>query len=169
MSTIDYYNENYEAFYGRTINRPEMLDVYEKYLKLLPQKAHICDMGCGVGRDSRYFKENGYEVTAFDGSKEMIRIASEILGSSHVKCLLFEDMDYNEIFDGVWASASLLHVSYENMREILIKAQRALKANGIFYASFKYGAEKRSVEGRDFYDMKEGMIKPYIDLKSRKM
>lgn len=28
---------------------------------------HILDVGCGSGRDAKYFIDKGYQVTAFDG------------------------------------------------------------------------------------------------------
>lgn len=38
--------------------------------------AHIIDLGCGSGRDSKAFINKGYKVTAVDGSKELAKIAS---------------------------------------------------------------------------------------------
>lgn len=37
-------------------------------------------MGCGSGRDAKYFIDKGYQVTAFDGSEEMSKRASRYLG-----------------------------------------------------------------------------------------
>jgi SAM-dependent methyltransferase len=38
--------------------------VYEPFLTLLPDNSHILDAGCGSGRDSLYFLQNGYKVKA---------------------------------------------------------------------------------------------------------
>jgi 2-polyprenyl-3-methyl-5-hydroxy-6-metoxy-1,4-benzoquinol methylase len=54
MKTIDYYNNNPQEFYDRTINA-DMTDRYEKFLRHLPEQANILDAGCGVGRDTKYF------------------------------------------------------------------------------------------------------------------
>jgi hypothetical protein len=40
MKTIDYYNNNSQAFYDRTINA-DITDSYKKFLKYLPEKAKI--------------------------------------------------------------------------------------------------------------------------------
>jgi SAM-dependent methyltransferase len=66
------------------------------------------DLGCGSGRDSNYYKEKGYERISVDASREMCRRASSITAKlvikSNRKCFFTEE------FDGVWASASLLHI-----------------------------------------------------------
>ncbi|WP_227780038.1 methyltransferase domain-containing protein [Rickettsia sp. Tenjiku01] len=33
----------------------------------------MLDVGCGVGRDTKYFLSQRYQVTAFDGSTEMVK------------------------------------------------------------------------------------------------
>ena len=60
---------------------------------------------------------------------------------------LFENIEFFEEFDGVWANACLLHVPRPSLSAILSKIHRALRAGGVLYASFKTGAE----EGIDQY------------------
>ena len=48
-------------------------------------------------------------------------------------------------YDGVWASACLLHVPREELAGIFGRIRRALKPFGVFYASFKIGEG----DGRD--------------------
>ncbi|MDN5332320.1 MAG: hypothetical protein PWP45_1545 [Tepidanaerobacteraceae bacterium] len=43
-----------------------MNEIYEFFLKWLPKGTKILDLGCGSGRDTKYFLENGYEVIAVD-------------------------------------------------------------------------------------------------------
>jgi len=39
-----------------------MKRVYELFLKYLPLGAKILDLGCGSGRDTKYFLQKGYDV-----------------------------------------------------------------------------------------------------------
>ena len=53
--------------------------------------------------------------------------------------MTFEEMDFDSVFDGIWACASLLHVPEKELSDILTKIARALKDSGILYMSFKLG------------------------------
>ncbi len=159
--TIDYYNTKAKEFYDRTINA-DVKSSCRVFLENLPPQAHILDAGCGVGRDSKYFLKEGYKVTAFDASMEMAKLASTETGLT-VKNLYFHEMDFDQKFDGVWAQASLLHVPYNETRMIYQKIHRALKPGGVFYASYKYGGDYMPTSDRNFWNMNEQNILPYLD------
>ncbi|WP_295093752.1 class I SAM-dependent methyltransferase [Ruminococcus sp.] len=154
--TIDYYNLNAEEF-QRSISTANMSEACNRFLSYLPKSAYILDLGCGTGRDSRYFRSCGHSVLPVDASKEMCKIASEISGTT-ARLLRFEELDYIEEFDGIWACASLLHAEREKLPEILCRINRALKPQGVLYMSFKYGKTSEERNGRFFTDMTEADI-----------
>ncbi len=160
MSTITYYNTNAQNFYDRTINT-DMSHCYKKFLDLLPKKSHILDAGCGSGRDSKYFLHQGHDVTAFDGSTEMVKYATKEI-EKQVLHLRFQDLEFKEMFDGVWACASLLHVPYQETKDVYVRIYNALKPGGIFYASYKHGNSYMNSDSRDFYNMDETTILPHF-------
>lgn len=139
--TLSYYDENATAFCEGTRNADmsEMRGRFQQYLK--PGDL-ILDAGCGSGRDSKFFMESGYRVVALDGSKEMCRQASAYLGQE-IQCRRFEEIDEKEVYDGIWACASLLHVPYELLPKVIARLITALVDGGVLYASFKYGEEER--------------------------
>ena len=149
----DYYDINSISFFQGTVNA-DMTSHYKKFLKFVPKKGHILDAGCGSGRDSLMFKSYGYNVTPFDGSLEMCKLASKYL-RQEVLHLKFQDLEFNEVFDGIWASASLLHVPSNEIQIVLKKLKKALKKDGILYASFKYGNFEGIRNGRYFIDLTE--------------
>ncbi|WP_303838225.1 bifunctional 2-polyprenyl-6-hydroxyphenol methylase/3-demethylubiquinol 3-O-methyltransferase UbiG [Ruminococcus flavefaciens] len=157
--TIDYYNLNADYF-QKSISMANMSAACNHFLSYLSKPAYILDLGCGTGRDSRYFKNRGYSVLPVDASKEMCKIASEMSGVT-ARLLKFEDLDYNEEFDGVWACASLLHAEREKLPEILRRINKALKPKGVLYMSFKYGKCSEERNGRFFTDMTEDDI-PFL-------
>jgi len=160
MNTIAYYNNNAQSFYDRTIGT-DMSHAYRKFLELLTKNAHILDAGCGAGRDAKYFSALGYNITAFDGSKEMVKFATKEL-EKPVLHKRFQDLDFKEVFDGVWACASLLHVPYEETRDVYTRIYNALKPGGIFYASYKHGNAYMLADDREFYNMDEMTVLPYF-------
>ena len=146
--TINYYNQHAQEFCENTKNA-DMSHVLEKFIAHLPQNALILDAGCGSGRDSKYFLEKGLQVEAFDASEELCKIASEYTGIK-IKQMLFEELDEVELYDGVWACASILHVEKKQLPEILKKIATATKKGGIVYTSFKYGEFEGIRNGRFF-------------------
>ena len=148
MSTLQFYNNNAERYAAQT-KYIDVSDLYTDFEECLCPGDRILDLGCGSGRDSKYFLERGYDVIAVDGSSEMCRVASEYLGIP-VQQKLFSQIEYREEFDGIWACASLLHVPKVQIRDVMEKVSRALKEQGVLYASFKYGDDEKTVDGRLF-------------------
>ena len=159
--TLKFYNRNAQTFFNNTFNL-DMSKFYQPFLALLPADAHILDAGCGSGRDSRYFLDQGFEVTAFDGSPAMVELASAYIGQP-VLHLFFQDVNFKETFDGVWASASLLHVPGDEIDEVITRLSDALKPGGVFYLSFKYGDGEVMRDGRLFNNYNEALFSAVVD------
>lgn len=148
MNTLNYYNKNSEEYFNSTLN-VDMTNTYKEFLKLVPEGGKILDLGCGSGRDSMNFMKLGYEVTAVDGSKELAKKASALLGKE-VIASTFEELELKEKFHGIWACASLLHIKREDLKTVLNNLYNNLDDNGVFYMSFKYG-EKEYVDDKNRY------------------
>lgn len=164
--SIAYYDKH-AAQFCRETKEADMGACRKRFTDLLEQRfsladgagfgrdsLHILDAGCGSGRDVKAFLDAGYRVTALDASKEMCREAGQFL-KQDVICARFEELEWEQEFDGIWACASLLHVPYAQIPDVLKRLWNALKQNGVFYASFKYGTGRRREHGRVFYDYTE--------------
>ncbi len=158
--TIDYYNMNAKAFCDSTQNT-DMSYCQNKFLNYLGQGSSILDAGCGSGRDSRFFLDNGYNVTSIDASEEICKIASEYI-SRKVECIRFEEINSENTFDGIWACASLLHIAKDELPNALRKLYRALKTEGVLYASFKYGNNEEIKDNRYFSNFNEEQLSKLI-------
>ena len=151
--TIDYYNQNALEFAEATKN-VEFCMIQKKFLEKLFKGTRILDFGCGSGRDTKYFLAKGFQVDAVDGSEQMCRLAGEYTGIS-VRHMLFQELSAKNIYDGIWACSSILHLPYHELKEVFLKMACALKENGIVYTSFKYGIFEGERNGRYFTDMTE--------------
>ena len=151
--TLEYYNEKADSFVDgtRDVDFSALQNEFASYVK---KGGRILDLGCGSGRDSKAFLEMGFEVTAVDGSQELCRLASEYIGQK-VICATFQDYDPEGMFDGIWACASLLHLSLDDAKAAMKKYAGFLQEDGAFYVSFKYGIFSGERNGRFFTDMNE--------------
>ena len=158
--TIDYYNQNAKNFIENTQNVDMHLAQY-KFLQLLDSQSSILDFGCGSGRDTKYFLEKGYHVTATDGSAELCKLASAFTGIE-VKEMLFQELDDINKYDGIWACSSILHLPKKELFPVLRKMCIALKSAGVIYSSFKYGDFEGERNGRYFTDFTEDTFRDFI-------
>ena len=148
--TIEYYNENVDKFVNDTQD-VVFCATQDLFLSYLNEGDSILDLGCGSGRDTKYFLSKGYKVDATDGSEEICKVASDYTGIN-VKCLLFNELDEIDKYDGIWACASILHLDRDDLIDVFHRIARALKDNGILYTSFKYSEFEGMRNGRYFTD-----------------
>jgi len=148
---MNYYNKNAKKFYENTVNA-DMTPHYKKFLENIQPKCHILDAGCGSGRDTLHFTKLGYTVTAIDSSHEMCKLATQHT-KQDIQHIKIQDITYNNQFDAIWASASLLHIKPDQLDTVLTKLHKSLKKDGILYASFKHGNYHGIRNGRYFHDI----------------
>ena len=109
--TINYYNQNAASFASGTQDA-DMEELRRKFADKLRAESFILDFGCGSGRDTRAFLSDGFRVEALDGSEELCRIAEQYCGIP-VRQMHFQDFSEKNRYDGIWACASILHLSME--------------------------------------------------------
>lgn len=151
--TIYYYNTNANSYINNTVT-VDFAATQMRFKSRLKNDASILDFGCGSGRDTKYFLEQGYQVTAIDGSIELCKAATQYTSIS-VKHMLFQELDETDTYDGIWACSSILHLPLPELEDVLHRMAVALKKDGIIYTSFKYGTYQGERNGRYFTDMTE--------------
>lgn len=157
----DYYSKYCEEFIDGTINC-NMKELYTFFEKYLPNKStKILDLGFGSGRDSLYFQKK-YDVYSLDPAIEFCEHGKKI-GLKNIICSKVEDMPFIDEFDGIWACASLLHISSQNIIFAFEKCFNALKKEGIMYCSFKYGNFEGERNNRYYLDLTEERLKEFVE------
>jgi SAM-dependent methyltransferase len=154
--SISYYDRNGATFFARTVNADMSAD-HGRFLKNVKYGGSILEAGCGSGRDALAFKNAGYAVTAMDGSEQMVRLATAHAGLP-VLHKRFDEIEWQEAFDAIWANASLLHVPRAELPFIMARLTRALKTGGVLYMSFKYGDHDGFARERHFTHMTEPLL-----------
>ncbi len=153
MDSIDYYNRYAVPYYEETVDA-SMEEVMKPFVKLLSEEsenAEVLDLGCGSGRDTLLLEEYGFYVTPMDGSEEMCKLA-EVNTDKEVLQMTYDEMEFDDVFDGIWACASLIHLTEDEMRKVMKKLVQALKENGVLYFSVHRGDRDGIYHGRYFHD-----------------
>lgn len=151
----NYYDINAKDYIENTINC-DMTIHYEKFLKYLPAKGKILDIGFGSGRDIIYFKSLGYNVEGIDTSFEFVKNMKN--REFDVSLMSVTKLNFKNTYDGLWACASLLHIKREELEETILRCINSLKDNGILYCSFKYGNKEIEKDNRYFNYINEEII-----------
>lgn len=140
--TLAFYRDNAATYAARERKPPTAR--LEAFMRRLSPGAAVLDLGCGGGHDSLILLEHGFDVTACDGSADLAREAELRIGRK-VEVTRFQEIVWEERFDGIWAEASLLHVPRAELADVLTRIRRTLKPGGLLQASFKAG----ETEGHD--------------------
>lgn len=159
--SVSYYEENAETYFDSTV-QADMRELRDRFLHRVRLGGTILDAGCGSGRDAKAFADAGYSVTAFDASSEMVRLARQHTGLP-VRHMTFEQMAGHDEFDGIWASACLLHVARTDLPATFGRFARALASGGAWYLSMKQGDTTRELDGRTFTDVTEAEMNGLLE------
>ena len=102
----DFYEENAESYVKGTFHL-DMEGTRREFLSYVPEGGRILDLGFGSGRDMLAFRDAGYQVVGIDPCLPFVQRARSM--GMEALPLKVEDMPFVNEFDGIWASASLLH------------------------------------------------------------
>ncbi|KQV13198.1 methyltransferase [Rhizobium sp. Root1203] len=137
-NTLGFYNANAEQYAAdEGIPNPRL----SSFLDRCTPNGKILELGTGGGVDGAAIIERGFDLDATDGSPELAAIASRRIGLT-VRTMLFNELDAVDLYDGVYACASLTHAPRSELVPIIGRIHRALNDAGLVWASFKAGAEE---------------------------
>ncbi len=168
--TIDLYNSLADSYAKQVQDRGPFMQ-RKKFVSMLPPGAKILDVGCGSGRDCKFFSQEGFKVTGIDRSEKLLEIARIAAPrakfySADIRHLSFE----KNMFDGIWSCASIVHISHNEMQQVFNSFYSILKPQGVLYIHAKKGEgegylEEPSIPGKQrFYSLfTTSLLKKYCE------
>jgi cyclopropane fatty-acyl-phospholipid synthase-like methyltransferase len=104
------------------------------FVRPLPPRARILDLGCGNGIPvSRFLLQEGFYVVALDSSPEMITRYRATFPSVPTQCERVQDAHFAaHSFDAVVAWGVLFHLSEADQRAVIPQVSEWLKPGGRF-------------------------------------
>jgi SAM-dependent methyltransferase len=147
----DYYETNAAEYHASTV-RIDPASFLEPLARRLTPGATILDVGCGSGRDMRWFKERGFNPTGFERSPSLAEMAR-----SHSGCAViesdFETYDFSGLsVDAVVLTGALVHIPHGRLRQVLDYILESLILGGHALITLKEGRDPTETShGRIFY------------------
>jgi SAM-dependent methyltransferase len=163
--TLKFYAENAAEYVQHGVGQrfPEL----EAFLSRLPVGGDVLELGTGGGRDAAVMLAAGFAVTPSDASPELAAQAEALLGRP-VRIMAFDELDEVAAYDGVWASACLLHAPRDELTADLTRIFTALRPGGWLVASFKAGGgEGRDQLGRYYNYPDNAELRAHFDAAAR--
>lgn len=146
----DFYEINCEEYFHSTVDI-EPSSFLNPLTDLLQPGARVLDLGCGSGRDLRWFSERGFHATGFERSPGLAGMARR-----HSHCSViegdFRSYDFSSLqFDAVVLVGALVHVSKPEFPVILRSICQSLVLSGCVLLTLKEGnGSKVFDDGRVF-------------------
>ena len=113
----------------------------EMFVEGLPGK-RVLDVGTAGGRDARWFRARGLDVTGIDYTARMIDLAKKASVGEGIDFRL-EDLRHltfaDNTFDGAWCSCVLLHLPKTEIPIALGELRRVLRPCGLLFVLIKVG------------------------------
>ncbi len=140
LATIRAYDEHAAAYRESTaVVGPELAAVIGTFAARLGADARVLEIGSGGGRDALALEAAGLHVRRTDitpGFVELLR------GDGHEASVvdpLHDDLGAPGSYDGVWASACLLHVERADLPTVLERLAAVTRVGGLLHVSLKEG------------------------------
>jgi SAM-dependent methyltransferase len=125
-----------QEWYPKDVLMPTIRD----FCSLLPDRPRVLDLGCGAGYESKRLASLGARVVGVDYSEESVRIARERTPECRFEVLDFRRLDDRfGAFDGVFACASLIHISPDELPDVLWRVVHVLNPGGHLLAIVREG------------------------------
>ena len=134
--TIDVYQAQAQRYADIPISDMQRAAI-DRFLSMLPARAAILDAGCGPGVHAAVMVSAGHDVHGIDPTEAFVTDA--LSRGVNARLGSFDDISGNAIFDGVYASFSLLHAPRAKLPRHLAAVSRALKSGGVFHIGMKTG------------------------------
>jgi 2-polyprenyl-3-methyl-5-hydroxy-6-metoxy-1,4-benzoquinol methylase len=130
---VHYWDEYYKKDAAPSFPSPFAEYVANK----LSTKQNILEIGCGNGRDSKFFSSKGHHVTSLDTSGEAIELCKSLYSNEPIEFFFGAVTDIKKTekqkFDLIYSRFVIHAMSMNEELEMLKTSYQLLKKNGQFF------------------------------------
>ncbi|WP_050669503.1 class I SAM-dependent methyltransferase [Luteipulveratus halotolerans] len=145
-ATIASYQEGAQEYRAATESglRSPLADAAGQYARTLSPGARVLEIGSGTGRDARELESLGLSVRRPDITPAFVEMMRADGYTADVLDPLTDDL--GGPYDGVWASAVLVHLTREETDVVLRRLATVTRPSGRLFASLKEGDGRRRAQ-----------------------
>ncbi|GAA4723313.1 hypothetical protein GCM10023350_01920 [Nocardioides endophyticus] len=143
-ATVEAYDAHAAAYRDSTFARDDLvLEQARAFAGVVGEGGRVLEIGSGPGRDAASLESAGLSVRRTDVTPAFVDLLREAGHAADVLDPLTDDLDDPQRpgtpYDGVWASACLLHVERGDVPTVLSRLADATRAGGNLALSLKEG------------------------------
>lgn len=138
VAAYDAFAESYRD--GLADRAAGSVDEVAPFVAAVPPGGRVLEIGSGPGYDALALEAAGLRVRRTDVSRSFVRLLREQGHEADHLDPLTDDLTSPEgLYDGVWASASLLHVRREDLPTVLTRLAEVTVTGGVLAMAVKEG------------------------------
>jgi len=126
------YRKRYDAIPPRT----EDIDLAFSFIENITNPK-VMEIGCAYGREAQYILTKTNDYLGIDISQKYIDMAQAEVSKGTFQCADVLEVACPNQLDTVFAFASLLHLSKDEVKKVLVKVHSSLASGGIIFLSLK--------------------------------
>ena len=131
LASVAAYSESAEEY--EAAHASKMADRVRRFAGSLEAPARILDAGCGPGRDLARFVAWGHDALGVELNPVFAAMAASRAPTRQADLRRLREIFPPGSFDGIWASASLVHLAEEEARDVLVQFATLLRPGGRLY------------------------------------
>ena len=138
---------------GELQHKPLDRALLDRFAEATRDRGPVCDIGCGPGHVARYLRDRGVNVVGYDLSPRMVeaaRVLNPEITFHQADMAALPDTD--EVWAGVIAFYSLIHIAPAEIPHVLAEFARVLQPGGQLLIAFHIGDETLHLD--DWWDQK---------------
>lgn len=147
QTTVASYDAGAGAYRDAGAAMPDSVrSVLDRFLAALKPGARVLEIGSGPGRDASALEQAGHRVRRTDITPAFVELLQADGHAADVLDPLHDDLtdpdpvgDGGPGYDGVWASACLLHVARADLPVVLSRLASVTRPGGVLHLSLKEG------------------------------
>jgi len=138
-TTLASYQANVERYLAGLAPVPAPADIAHlaQFAELLPAGGLVLELGSGPGRDAAELEARGLRVRRTDATPAFVDRLHRHGYPADLLDVLTDELGSG--YDGIWASAVLLHFEPDQLAAVLRRCQAAVRPGGVLGFSVKEG------------------------------